>query len=509
MDEFTQVVQSINSLLWGVYCLIPLLVGTGIYFTFKLRLVQVRRFGMAIRHVFGGLTLFGNKADKDGMSSFQSLATAIAAQVGTGNLAGVATAIAMGGPGAIFWMWLAAFFGMATIFSEAILGQVFRRRDAQGHITGGPAYYISEGLGSKALAAFFACTIIVALGFIGNMVQANSIADAFRTAFGIPVWLTGIVIFALAGFIFIGGIRRIASFAEKMVPIMALVYIIGSITIIVGHGDMFWAALKSIFVGAFDPVAATGGVIGAGIKEAIRYGVARGLFSNEAGMGSTPHAHAVAKVRHPGEQGLAALVGLFFDTFVVLNLTAFVILTTGVLDGQTTGISLTQQAFTVGLGSIGNGFVAICLLFFAFTTIIGWYFFAEQNVKYLFGARWVSTYRVIVLCFLMLGSFLHVTLVWELADLFNGLMVIPNVIALIGLSKIVGRVLDDYESNFLKGHQPLYGALSAGGAEPRPAHSARPLRHGARWHSGEHVHTKRVHEPQRGHRDEGASGEGE
>lgn len=503
MDEFTHVVQSINSLLWGVYCLIPLLVGTGIYFTFKLRLVQIRRFGMAVKHVFGGLSLSGGKADHDGMSSFQSLATAIAAQVGTGNLAGVATAIAMGGPGAIFWMWLAAFFGMATIFSEAILAQVYRRRDAHGHVTGGPAFYISEGLGSKSLAAFFACTIIIALGFIGNMVQANSIADAFQTAFGVPVWLTGIVIFMLAGFIFIGGIRRIASFAEKMVPIMALVYIIGSVTIIVGHSDMFWTAFQSIFIGAFDPSAATGGVIGAGVKEAIRYGVARGLFSNEAGMGSTPHAHAIAKVKHPGEQGLAALVGLFFDTFVVLNLTAFVILTTGVLDGKTTGISLTQQAFVVGLGPIGNGFVAVCLLFFAFTTIIGWYFFAEQNVKFLFGTRWVSTYRVIVLCFLMLGSFLHVTLVWELADLFNGLMVIPNVIALIGLSKVVARVLDDYESNFLKGHQPLYGALSPNAGEPRAAHQPRPLRHGARWRSGEHHHLRRVHDPRK-HQDEAA-----
>ena len=477
MDQATAIVQSINSLLWGVYCLIPLLVGTGIYFTLKLRFVQVKRFMQALRQVFGGLNLFGKSADKDGMSSFQSLATAVAAQVGTGNLAGVATAIAMGGPGAIFWMWLAAFFGMATIFSEAVLAQVYRTRDAHGHITGGPAYYIREGLGSKTLAAFFSVTIIVALGFVGNMVQANSIADAFHTAFGLPQWFTGICIFMIAGFIFIGGIKRIASFAEKMVPIMALVYIIGSLTIIFAHWDMILKAFEMIFVGAFDPVAATGGVIGAGVKEAIRYGVARGLFSNEAGMGSTPHAHAVAKVRHPAEQGLAAIVGLFFDTFIVLNMTAFVILTTGALDGTTTGISLTQKAFTLGLGTIGNGFVATCLLFFAFTTIIGWYFFAEQNVKYLFGLRWVSTYRVMVLCFIMLGSFLHVTLVWELADLFNGLMVIPNVIALIGLSKIVGKALEDYQDNFLEGKTPVYGELSPNGNIYQSAHPAqKPVR---------------------------------
>ena len=260
--------------------------------------------------------------------------------------------------------------------------------------------------------------------------------------------------------IFIGGIRRIASFAEKMVPVMALVYIIGSCTIIFGNADMIWPALKSIIVGAFDPEAATGGIIGASIKEAIRYGVARGLFSNEAGMGSTPHAHALARVQHPVQQGLAAIVGLTIDTFVVLNMTAFVILCTGALDGQTTGITLTQRAFTLGLGAIGPAFVAICLLFFAFTTIIGWYFFAEQNVKYLFGLRWVQSYRVLVLCFLMAGSFLHVSFVWELADFFNGLMVIPNVIALLALSKLVAKALDDYEGKFLLGETPEYGALS-------------------------------------------------
>ena len=466
MDDFTQLVQSVNGLLWGMYCLIPLLVGTGIYLTIKLRFIQIRRFGQAFRKVFGGITLFGDKAGKDGMSSFQSLATAISAQVGTGNLAGVATAIAMGGPGAIFWMWLAAFFGMATIFAEATLAQVFRARDAHGQIMGGPAFYISRGLNNKPLAAFFAVSIIIALGFIGNMVQANSIADGFHKAFEIPQWATGIFVFAIAGFIFIGGVRRIASFAEKMVPLMAVVYILGSLTIIFSNYDMILPAFKEIIVGAFDPSAATGGIIGASLKEAIRYGVARGLFSNEAGMGSTPHAHALAQVKHPCEQGLVAYVGLFFDTFIVLNMTALVILTTGVLDGKSTGIVLTQAAFTAGLGDIGPGFVAICLFFFAFTTIVGWYFFGEQNVKYLLGLRWVQSYRVLVLCFLMLGSFLHVTLVWELADFFNGIMVIPNVIALLALSGLVAKVLKDYDTKFMLGETPEYGALSPSGGEP-------------------------------------------
>ena len=465
MDALNQAIAQISDVLWNSVLLF-LLVGTGVYFSVRTRFVQVRKFKTAWNRVFGGFSLKGKKAGKDGMTSFQALATAIAAQVGTGNIAGCATALVSGGPGAIFWMWLAAFFGMATIFAEATLAQVFRARDAHGQIMGGPAFYISRGLNNKPLAAFFAVSIIIALGFIGNMVQANSIADGFHKAFEIPQWATGIFVFAIAGFIFIGGVRRIASFAEKMVPLMAVVYILGSLTIIFSNYDMILPAFKEIIVGAFDPSAATGGIIGASLKEAIRYGVARGLFSNEAGMGSTPHAHALAQVKHPCEQGLVAYVGLFFDTFIVLNMTALVILTTGVLDGKSTGIVLTQAAFTAGLGDIGPGFVAICLFFFAFTTIVGWYFFGEQNVKYLLGLRWVQSYRVLVLCFLMLGSFLHVTLVWELADFFNGIMVIPNVIALLALSGLVAKVLKDYDTKFMLGETPEYGALSPSGGEP-------------------------------------------
>lgn len=447
MEELTKLVQSVNSVLWGVYCLIPLLVGTGIYYTFRLKFVQIRKFGKVVRYTFGDLTLFGKKAGKDGMTSFQSLATAIAAQVGTGNLAGAATAIAMGGPGAIFWMWIAAFFGMATIFAEAVLAQIYKTRDSEGHVTGGPAYYISKGLGSKWLAGFFSVAIIVALGFIGNMVQANSIADAFRSAFGIPTWVIGVVVALLAGFVFFGGMRRIAATTEKIVPLMALLYILGGLWVLLTHLDMLIPAFKMIFVGAFDPAAATGGLIGAGVKEAMRYGVARGLFSNEAGMGSTPHAHAVAKVKYPAQQGFVAIMGVFVDTFVVLNMTAFVIFVTGSIDGSTTGIALTQKAFETGLGSTGYGFafVAVCLFFFAFSTIIGWYFFAEQNIKYLFGVTAVNPFRLLVMCFLVLGSFLQVNLVWELADMFNGLMALPNLIALVGLAKLVSKALDDYE----------------------------------------------------------------
>ena len=457
MDNLTVIVQEINSILWGPWCLIPILVGAGIFFTFKLSFVQFRLFKRAFGLVFGALSLNGEKAGHHGMTSFQSLATAIAAQVGTGNLAGVATAMALGGPGAIFWMWIAALFGMSTIFAEAILGQLYRTKDEKGHITGGPAFYISKGLGSKSLATIFSITIIIALGFIGNMVQANSISTAFESAFKIPTWVTGLFIILLAGFIFIGGIRRIAGFTEKMVPLMASVYVLGAIYICISHYDAILPALSSIFVGAFDPTAATGGVIGASVKEAIRYGVARGLFSNEAGMGSTPHAHAIARVKHPTEQGLAAIVGLFIDTFVVLNATALVILVTGSLDGHTTGIVLTQSAFIKGMGAAGAGFVALCLFFAAFTTIIGWYFFAAQNIKYLFGYKFINIFSVVVLCFLMMGAFLHVNLVWELADMFNGLMVIPNIIAVVGLYKLVEKALKDYEDNYTKGLKPLFG----------------------------------------------------
>ncbi len=457
MAQLTAIVKEINSILWGPWFLIPILVGAGVFFTIKLSFIQIRYFGAAFKHVFGALSLNGEKAGSHGMTSFQSLATAIAAQVGTGNLAGVATAMVLGGPGAIFWMWMAAFFGMATIFAEAILGQIYRTRDSAGHITGGPAYYISKGLGSKSLASLFAVIIIIALGFIGNMVQSNSISSAFSTAFSIPNWVTGTFIFCLAGFIFIGGVRRIAGFTEKMVPLMASVYVLGAIYIMAVNYDMIIPAIKSIFVGAFDPSAATGGVIGASVKEAIRYGVARGLFSNEAGMGSTPHAHAVARVKHPVEQGFAAIIGLTIDTFIVLNATALVILVTNSIDGTKQGIEVTQQAFINGMGTAGAGFVAVCLFFAAFTTIIGWYFFAVQNVKYLFGYRVVNIFSVVVLGFIMMGAFLDVELVWELADLFNGLMVIPNIIAVVALYRLIIKALDDYENKFIKGLKPLFG----------------------------------------------------
>ena len=437
------IVQKINAYL-SDYILVFLLIGVGLWYTVRTRFVQIRYFGAGMKQVFGNLKLRGDRHE-NGMSSFQALATAIAAQVGTGNIVGSAGAILTGGPGAIFWMWIIAFFGMATIYAEATLAIETRRKGDDGAYHGGPVYYITtafRGGFGKFLAGFFAVAIILALGFMGCMVQSNSIADAFQTAFSLPPLLIGVIISALAAFVFFGGMGRIAAFTEKVVPIMAALYLLGGLIVLLANASHIIPALKMVFVAA-----ATGGIIGAGVKEAMRYGVARGLFSNEAGMGSTPHAHAVAKVKYPAQQGFVAIVGVFVDTFIVLNMTAFVIFVTNSIDGSTTGIALTQKAFESGLGSFGITFVAICLFFFAFSTIIGWYFFGEQNIKYLFGTKGTTPYRLIVMGFIVLGSVLQVDLVWELADMFNGLMVLPNLIALIGLSKIVSMALRDYDAN--------------------------------------------------------------
>lgn len=446
-DALLKIVVAINGILWGKVLLV-ILVGCGIFFTISLKGIQLRKFAKAFKQAFGGFSLRGEKAGKEGMSSFQSLATAIAAQVGTGNLAGAATAIVSGGPGAIFWMWISAFFGMATIFAEAVLAQLFKK-EVNGQVTGGPAYYLRYGLNSKFLSSFFAITIVLALGFIGNMVQANSIGTAFESAFHVNPLIVGIVLAIISGFIFVGGVARIASFTEKIVPIMAFFYIIGGLIILVIMGSDTLDAIRQIFVGAFNPSAVLGGAAGVAVKDAVRYGVARGLFSNEAGMGSTPHAHAIAKVDDPTQQGLVAIVGVFIDTFIVLNVSALVIIATGANLSGETGIAVTQKAFETGFGGFGLGFVAIALLFFAFSTIIGWYFFAEANIKYLFGEKGLTPYRIIVLVFIVLGTCLRVDLVWELADMFNGIMVIPNVIGLIGLSKLVKQALDKAEGNHI------------------------------------------------------------
>lgn len=451
MEELNQIVQNVSGFVWNSL-LIFLLVGTGIFYTIKLKFIQVRKFGEGYTKVVKGVNLNGEAAGADGMSSFQSLATAVAAQVGTGNLAGAATAIAAGGPGAIFWMWISAFFGMATVYSEAVLGQVYKKKIG-GEVIGGPAFYISEGLGenwfSKGLAAFFGLSCILALSFMGNAVQSNSIAAAFSNEFPIPPVYIGIGVAVVSGFIFWGGTQRIASFTEKIVPLMAGLYVGASIIIILMNFSHIIPAVKMIFVAAFNPTAVMGGAFGITIKQAVRFGVARGLFSNEAGMGSTPHAHAVAKVDHPCEQGAVAIITVFIDTFVVLTCTALVIimnvdLTDKALMDSVPGIALTQTAFKMSFGNFGGIFIAVCLFFFALSTIIGWYYFGVANVKYLFGNKAMNIYKVIVICFILLGSLAKVDLVWNLSDLFNGLMALPNLIALLVLYKLVVKATDEY-----------------------------------------------------------------
>lgn len=432
------------------YILIVALLGGGIWFTVRLGFIQVKGFGEGMRRTFGGMFKKGDKAGADGMSSFQALATAIAAQVGTGNIAGAATALAIGGPGAIFWMWIAAFLGMATIYAEAIMAQKYKKVGDDGEVTGGPVYYIRaafSGTFGKVLAGIFAVLITLALGFMGNAVQSNSIAAAFNTAFGIPQWIMGIILAILALFVFLGGTGRIAKITELIVPIMAAFYIVGSLIVIIVNIKEIPYALHAIVVGAFAPSSIVGGAAGATMKLALTKGVARGLFSNEAGMGSTPHAHAVAKVDHPVEQGFVAMIGVFIDTFVILNLTALVIITTHSIPTGETGAALSQYAFRTLYGKGGDVFIAICMFFFAFSTILGWYFFGQANIKYLFGSKAVKIYSVIVAVCVFLGSLAEVELVWTMQDTFNSLMVIPNILALFALSGVIKQVHEDYFKN--------------------------------------------------------------
>ena len=441
MTIFTAAIEQASDILWNSLLLF-LLVGTGVFFTIRLRGVQLRRFGEGFHRVFGNFTLRGKKADDQGMSSFQALATAIAAQVGTGNITGCATALVSGGPGALFWVWVSAFFGMATIYAEAVLAQRYRTT-VNGKVTGGPAYYIRaafKGTFGKVLAGVFSVLIILALGFMGNMVQSNSIGDAFHNAFGMSHLAVGIVVAVIAAFIFLGGVQRIAAVTEKIVPIMAAFYIVGCVVILVMNYKTLPNAFTQIFVLAFNPQAMAGGVAGVTVQQAMRFGVARGLFSNEAGMGSTPHAHALAKVNHPREQGAVAILGVFIDTFVVLTLTGLVLITSGLIPDGLTGTALTQAAFSQAFGGFGPVFIAICMFFFAFSTIIGWYFFGQSNFKALFGEKALPVYSVIVVLFILVGSTLKVDLVWAMADFFNGLMAVPNLLALLALSGVVAAI---------------------------------------------------------------------
>ena len=454
-DILLPIVQTINAYL-SDYILVVLLLGCGLYFSIRTKFVQVRCFGEGMKNVFGKLSLKGGKQG-GGMSSFQALATAIAAQVGTGNIVGASGAILVGGPGAIFWMWIIAFLGMATIYAEAVLAQKTRIVKENGEVHGGPVYYIRtafKGTLGKILAGFFAIAIILALGFFGCMVQSNSIGSTMETAFGIPSWIAGIALVVIAGFIFLGGMDRLASVTEKLVPVMATFYLLGGLIIFFANITKVPEAFGMIFRYAFEPQAIIGGAFGVAIKKAISQGAKRGLFSNEAGMGSTPHAHAQANVKDPHEQGTVAMIGVFIDTFVVLTITALTavitlytkggILADGTIPEAINKTNLAQTAFGTLLGEAGgNIFIAIALFFFAFSTVLGWNMFGKINVAYLFGKNAKSekiattVYTVISLIFIFLGTLASNDLVWELSDMFNQLMVIPNVIGLIACGGLV------------------------------------------------------------------------
>ena len=450
------IVQTINSYL-ADYVLIFLLVGAGLWFTVKTGFVQKHLFA-GLKSIFGNLNLKGEKHES-GMSSFQAVATAIAAQVGTGNIVGASGAILTGGPGAVFWMWVIAFLGMATIYAEAVLAQktrIFR----DGEILGGPVYYITRafkgGLG-KFLACFFAVALTIALGFFGCMVQSNSIGSTIETAFGIPGWIVGVALVGICALIFIGGTQRLASVTEKLVPVMAAIFLVGGIIVLACRIQLVPATFGLIFKYAFQPQAIVGGAFGMALKTAVSQGAKRGLFSNEAGMGSTPHAHAQANVANPHEQGAVAMAGVFIDTFVVLTLNALVIICTlytegGILAngymGEITNTigktNLAQTAFgTVFGANAGAAFVAVCLFFFAFSTILGWNMFGKINVVYLFGKKGVLPYTIIALVFIFLGTVMSSDLVWELTDLANYLMVLPNFIGLVACTGMVGQIAKD------------------------------------------------------------------
>ncbi len=478
MEALLNLVNTVNSYL-SDYILLILLVGVGIYFTVRTRFVQLRCFGEGMKNVFGKIKLRGGKQD-GGISSFQALATAIAAQVGTGNIVGACGAIFIGGPGAIFWMWIIAFLGMSTIYAEAVLAQKTKVTNEDGSVMGGPVYYIRsvfKGKFGKFLAIFFALAATLALGFMGAMVQSNSVATNFKgvfdqlgvdasfslfgTEFNWIMIIAGAVVTTLAALILIGGTQRLASVNEKLVPIMALVYLVGGLFVLCINITSLPSAFGMIFKYAFVPEAFIGGGVGAAISKAISQGAKRGLFSNEAGMGSTPHAHALANVKTPHEQGTTAMIGVFIDTFIVLTMTALVVISTLYCNGTVTpenyaaladsssgfsSANMTQLAFSETFAKIfgdtagsiiGSIFVAVCLFFFAFSTIISWNYFGKVNFEHLFGKRATLVYSILAVAFIFTGSLLKNDLVWALTDLFNNLMVIPNVIALIALGGVV------------------------------------------------------------------------
>ena len=446
MHSLERLLEMLGGLVWGPPMLV-LLFGVGLYLTVGLRFLTWRRIPAAFALLWRGRRpAAGERGD---ITPFQALMTALSATVGTGNIAGVGTAIALGGPGAVFWMWLTALFGMATKYAEAVLAVRFRETDARGMQVGGPMYYIRNGLGRRWawLGVLFALFGMVAGFGIGNTVQSNSVADALHTHFAVPYWVTGVVLAMLAGAVVLGGIRRIAQTAEKLVPVMSIAYVAGALAVIGLHLPQVPAALATIVHDAFTGTAATGGFAGAAVWAAIRFGVARGVFSNEAGLGSAPIAHAAAQTDDPVRQGTIAMLGTFIDTLVICTMTALVIVLTGAwtqLDAGgsqgLTGAALSTTAFDSGLPGLGRYVVTFGLVVFAFSTILGWSYYSERCAEFLFGVGVIRPFRVLWIGAVFLGAVAKLSLVWTLADVLNGLMAVPNLIALALLSPLVFRL---------------------------------------------------------------------
>ncbi|MFP4080784.1 MAG: alanine/glycine:cation symporter family protein [Ectothiorhodospira sp.] len=434
----------INGIVWGPPFMI-LLVGTGAYLTLRLGFFQFTHLRFAWQRTFATLFRRRKAAEKGAISPFQAVSSAMAATIGVGNIAGVATAIALGGPGAVFWMWVVALVGMATKLAEATLGLKYRQVDPDGHVSGGVFYYIEHGLGRrwKWLALVYAVLAGVAAFGIGNMVQANTMAHALETGMGVPDWVTGLVIMVLVGLVTLGGIRRIAVTAERIVPTMALIYVIGAIGILVSFYDRIPEAFAQIFTGAFSPASAMGGFAGATVGSAIRYGIARGIFSNEAGLGSASIVHAQAQNK-PFAQGLWGMWEVFVDTLVVCTMTALVILVTGAIGTGQTGAELTSTAFSNGLPGIGGWIVLVSLVLFSYTTMLTWNFYGEKSWEYAFGRRVILPYRVVFIGFLYLGAIGGLTTVWDISDTLNGLMAAPNLVALILLAGVLVKEKAQY-----------------------------------------------------------------
>ncbi|MDR7018739.1 alanine/glycine:cation symporter family protein [Aeromonas salmonicida] len=435
MSSIQSALTAIDSFIWGPPLLI-LLVGTGVYLTLRLGLLQVVRLPLALRLVFGRDQGQGKQGD---VSSFAALCTALSATIGTGNIVGVATAIKLGGPGALFWMWMAALFGMATKYAECLLAVKYRQQDANGQMAGGPMYYLEKGLGSKLLAKLFALFGIgVAFFGIGTFPQVNAISDAMSLSFSVPREATAVVLTLTVALVTLGGIKSISSVSSKVVPFMAIFYIVACLGVLVNNAGALPEAIGLVISSAFTGHAATGGFVGASIMLAIQSGVARGVFSNESGLGSAPIAAAAAKTNSCVEQGLVSMTGTFIDTIIICTMTGLTLVVTGVWGGDLSGAAMTSAAFAQGLDAhIGQYLVSIGLLFFAFTTILGWNYYGERCTEYLFGVKAIKPYRLIYLVLVASGAFLHLDMIWLLADIVNGLMAVPNLIGLIGLRHVV------------------------------------------------------------------------